>query len=91
MEALLPMVRRREKVAPKTQPYEITKRLGRNNHFLLKVHYLNDDITLTFSEDELFTALLVHCIKINIPIPKQAIKEVDSRGDEVALIIRIGE
>ncbi len=91
MEALAPMVRRREKYVPKSQPYDIIKRIGRDSLFLLQVTYLTDKVVLTFSEDELFTAVLVHCLKLKIPIPRRAEKVVESRGDEVALIIRIGE
>ena len=89
IEALTPIIRRREKTVPRPQPTDVIQQLGRDHHALVTIKYLEDTLELSFTEDELFTAMMVHCLKLKIPMPRHATKDVESRGDNVALVIRI--
>lgn len=47
--------------------------------------------TARFDNNSIAAALILYCIEKKIPIPKAAVKSVQSDGKYMALILRIGE
>lgn len=50
---------------------------------------VTDGENLLFSSRELGAAVLNHCIDQGIPLPRGSYKELATRGDHVALIVRM--
>lgn len=50
---------------------------------------VTDSEPLEFSSRELGAAVLNHCIEQGIPLPRGSYKELATRGDHIALIVRM--
>lgn len=86
--ALKPILQARGK-DPELMPDEI--RSATTDDDDVEVSYAFDDgsETLTFNSREVGAAVLNHCIEVGIPLPRGSYKELATRGDHVALIVRL--
>lgn len=50
---------------------------------------LSDGSDLTFESGDVGPAVLNHCIRVGIPLPRGSYKELAIRGEHVALIVRL--
>jgi hypothetical protein len=87
IEALTPLMRKRGDQIPGPQPLKLRKRfeLGR---LIVEIDFTFDFQTRQFTGEEVLASLVAFCISRKVPLPRSAPKEVDVRGEHIALIIR---
>ncbi len=52
-------------------------------------YQLRDGSEILFNSREVGAAVLNHCIELGIPLPRGSMKELATRGDHIALIVRL--
>ncbi len=88
IEALTPLMRKRGDQIPGPQPLKLRKKFETGYKLLLEIDFTYDFQTRQFTGDEVLACAVAYCIKHKVPLPRQGSKEVDIRGDYVALIVR---
>lgn len=89
-DAMLPVMRRRGQTVPREQAHDVQKAWTKQKTMTVKIHFKEDDIIQTFVEDEIFSGLIVYCVRMKIPLPMHGAKDIDLRGGDIALIVRLG-
>jgi hypothetical protein len=88
IEALTPLMRKRGDQIPGPQPLKLRKKFEAGYRLSLEIDFTFDFQTRVFSGEEVLACMVAYCIGRKVPLPRAASKEVDIRGDYVALIVR---
>jgi hypothetical protein len=88
IEALTPLMRKRGDQIPGPQPLKLCKKFEPGYKLVLEIDFTYDFQTRQFSGEEVLACLVAFCISRKVPLPRQGTKEVDIRGEYVALIVR---
>jgi hypothetical protein len=88
IEALTPLMRKRGDQIPGPQPLKLRKKFETGYKLTLEIDFTYDFQTRQFSGEEILASMVAFCISRKVPLPRLGSKEVDIRGDYVALIVR---
>lgn len=77
-----------KKLATDRTPVSIECHLDESDDVTVTFNYEGDD-PVTFTSREVGAAVINHCIEKSIPLPRGAYKELVTRGDQLALVLRI--
>ncbi len=88
VEALTPLMRKRGDQIPGPQPLKLRKKFETGYKLILEIDFTYDFQTRQFTGEEILACLVAYCISRKVPLPRLGAKEVDIRGDYVALIVR---
>ena len=72
-----------------TIPTSVDISLGSKDEVNVTYKINGKDDPLVFNDREVGAAVLNHCIEQGIPLPRGSYKELTTRGDHIALIVRI--
>jgi hypothetical protein len=89
LEALRALMRKRGDSMPGPQP--ITTRFvdKDNGQRQLVMDFVYDKRSRSFELEDVQSAMIAHCIRQKIPIPRLCMKSIEQRGEYIALIIRL--
>ena len=89
LEAMAVMMRKRGERIPGPQPVKIRLVDRENGKCQLWLDFQYDKQSRVFELEEAVAAMTAFCIRLKIPMPRDAAKSIELRGSSLALVISI--
>ncbi|WP_374764831.1 hypothetical protein [Yunchengibacter salinarum] len=72
-----------------TIPHDVRAHLNDEGEVAIRYDMPNGQNPVVFNSREVGAAILNHCIEQGVPLPRGSKKELDIRGEHLALIVRL--